>query len=808
MTKIAVVQKCPSNINYEKMYKLSGVDIFNLSSTKVSRLLVKDVDLKIQDKQTYDRIEYHIQDRIHEGVDSHEDLGFCPENYDWVILVGSEALKMFTKATAVTDYSGKVAPGKKGETNFIASISPAALTFKPETQPVFDKTVLCIAALVSGAEERIFEGDYKFFRETKPFKEYLTYLVQSAIKVIGLDSETTALACRDGYVLGISVSHKVNQGVYADADCIDEECIALLQELLDTRITVLHNAKFDMHFLTYHFSLNFVGRNIEDTMIMHYLLDERQGTHGLKSLTMKYGTLGDYDRELDEYRRAYCSNNGILIGDFTYDLFPWDIIKIYAAKDTDATLALYFKFRPVLEKNQKLLDCYNNLMLPGLHFLTKMEDRGVPISKERLVLGKKLLTDELDLLEKELYSFKEIHELESIQGAVFKPGSVKQLRILLFDLLGLEPTGKLTKTKAISTDAEVLKELGDRHRLPGLILEIRQKTKLKNTYIDKLIPAIDRDSRVRTGFNITSTTSGRLSSSGKFNMQQLPRENPIIKGCVKAPKGYKIVAVDLSTAEVYYAAVLSDDTAMKQIFIDMKRDPKKYPDFHSSVAHMVFNLSCSPAEVKKLYPALRQAAKAITFGIIYGSGPASVAESVNAAFAEEGQPQTCTVDDAKGYIQYYFSKFHKLKAWIDRTHREIKTMGYVYNFFGRKRRLHNVNSIDKGMAAGEVRSGFNAVIQSVSSDHLLLGAIDADKLIDAIGMDAGIFALVHDSVVAVVKTEEVPAYIDLITSCIQIDRGCSIENCPVGVEEDSEPGGSEDYSCGKLNKMFPELAAA
>src|SRR5690606_5440418 len=109
---------------------------------------------------------------------------------------------------------------------------------------------------------------------------------------------------------------------------------------------------------------------------------------------------------------------------------------------------------------------------------------------------------------------------------------------------------------------------------------------------------------------------------------------------VVAKKGYKIVAVDLTTAEVYYAAVLSGDEMMKQVFINMQREPAKYPDFHSTVAHMVFNLPCEPSEVKKLYPALRQAAKAITFGILYGSGPAKVAESVNLAFKENGQPET------------------------------------------------------------------------------------------------------------------------------------------------------------------------
>ena len=343
--------------------------------------------------------------------------------------------------------------------------------------------------------------------------------------------------------------------------------------------------------------------------------------------------------------------------------------------------------------------------------------------------------------------------------------------------------------------------------MPKLILDIRQKTKLISTYIDKLLPVIDKDQKVRTGFNLTSTTSGRLSSSGKFNMQQLPRDNPIIKGCVVAPPGYKIVAADLTTAEIYYAAVLSGDKAMQQVFINMTRDPDKYPDFHSNIAHMVFGIACEPAEVKKLYPALRQAAKAISFGILYGSGPKKVAEAVNEAFLEVGQLASCTADDAKEYITTYFNKFKKLKRWIDNCHQEIKSQGFIYNHFGRKRRLHNINSSDRGIAAGEVRSGFNAIIQSVSSDHLLMGAVGADTEILEKNLDVEIFALVHDSVVALVREDLVDEYLEILCRHIQKPRGCSIPNTPVGIEQDSEIGGSRDYSCGKLDKMFPDLAA-
>jgi DNA polymerase I-like protein with 3'-5' exonuclease and polymerase domains len=205
-------------------------------------------------------------------------------------------------------------------------------------------------------------------------------------------------------------------------------------------------------------------------------------------------------------------------------------------------------------------------------------------------------------------NFPELHALEKDQGEVFNPNSVQQLRKLLFDYVGLTPTGKLTATGAISTDAEVLEELSQEHPLPAAILAIRQKTKLLSTYINKILPQLDRDRRIRTNFNLIFTTSGRLSSSGTFNAQQIPRDDPIIKGCIVAPPGYKIVSQDLKTGEMYYAAVLSGDENLQAVF-------KTGGDFHSSIAKMVFALDCDVDDVKKLYPEMRQSAKAISFGI-------------------------------------------------------------------------------------------------------------------------------------------------------------------------------------------------
>lgn len=169
-------------------------------------------------------------------------------------------------------------------------------------------------------------------------------------------------------------------------------------------------------------------------------------------------------------------------------------------------------------------------------------------------------------------------------------------------------------------------------------------------------------------------------------------------------------------------------------------------------------------------------------------------------------PATCTKGEAQEYISQYFRTFPRLKSWIDKCQNQIKQNGFIYSHFGRKRRLLNINSKDKGVASGEVRSGFNAIIQSVSSDSLLLGAIDADNEIMRTGLDAEIFALVHDSVVAVVREDLVDVYTEIVVRNIQKDRGCSIPGCPIGVAADSEPGGSDDYSCGKLKKAYPTLA--
>lgn len=795
--KIAVVDKSLNATRYDKHFDLYGHDleVFHMCNEKLSgRLLKKHITIGTPENP------------------------FDPNDFDFVILIGAEPFLYFAGKKGIGDYTGKRVE-HNGYANWIASISPAMLHFKPEMKPVFEATVEHVHAIVDGREKVAKAGDYRPIQDENEAEEYIKMVYTMCPGAIAYDSETSALYARDGYLLGISISHQEYQGVYIDADVITENCVYYLQKLFDSpeHTVSFHNLKFDMHFYTYHLGLSFdkaaEDKRLHDTMLMHYVLDERRGTHGLKSLAMKYTDMGDYDFELDQFKDNYCKAHKMKKEDFSYDLIPFDIMWPYAAKDTDATLRLHNFFLPKLESNERLRSLYYDLLMPGCVFLQRMEDRGVPISKDRLKEAQVQLMDRLASARAKMYEFEEVGKYEADQGAVFNPASVKQLRELLFDYVGLTPTGIMTDTGADSTGAEALKELADQHPIAKTLLEIRKISKLLSTYVEKMLLSIDGDGCIRTGFHIHMTTSGRLSSSGKLNLQQLPRDESVIKGCVVAPPGYRIISWDLTTAEIYYAAVLSGDRNMQQVFINMQNDPVNFSDFHGSIAHMVFKLPCKPTEVKKLYPALRQAAKAISFGILYGSGPAKVAQAVNEALLEQhmqtGEPyKECTVGDAKDYIQTYFSQFPQLKKWIDASHDQIKNFGFIYSHFGRKRRLHNINSEDRGVQGEEIRSGFNAIIQSASSDSLLLGAIDADNEIRAKGFseEMKIIMLVHDSVVAIVREDLVDQYNELLIRNIQKDRGISIVGCPIGIDSDSETGGSRDYSCGKVKKQHPSIA--
>jgi DNA polymerase I-like protein with 3'-5' exonuclease and polymerase domains len=754
--RIALIESKPSRNKFFELFqnKFNFESFVLCSNPQVKKVLKRDVDIQ-----------------------------FNPDDYDWVILVGSEPLKYYTKATSITEYSGRIVEDK-----FLPVINPAMLAFKPEAKKTWEESRDNIVKYIHGElkQETLSKDEIFGITDSKDLYVFLDDALNHDNDFIALDSETTSLYPRDGHMIGISLSYKKNHGAYISTDCIDEKAEKLLQQLFDKKKVVFHNSKFDIAFFKFHFGFNFP--RFEDTMLMHYTLNEQPGTHGLKQLALKFTPFGDYEKPMYDWIEDFRKRNGLLKDDFSWDMIPFDIMKDYAAYDAVCTFLIYQEFLPYMQKNKKLGNVYYNILLPATEFLLDVESNGVPFDKDRLMKSTVLMQEEIDKAVADLYNYKEVEMFEKQQGKDFNPNSTVQLRSLLFDFIGLKPTGKKTGTGADSTDAEVLGKLAEEHAVPQLILDIRQKVKIKNTYLDKILPALDRDERLRTGFNLHGTTSGRLSSSGKMNMQQIPRDNPIVKGCIRAKEGKKIVAMDLTTAEVYCAAVLAEDTALQQVF-------KDGGNFHSNIAKLVFNLPCEVDDVAKYYSTERQMAKAVTFGIMYGAGPKKISEQVT-----KDSGKYFSTSEAKEVIEDYFRQFHKLKKWLDDCKKLIEKQAYIYSFFGRKRRLTNVKSTDRAIAAHEVRSGINSLVQSVASDVNLLGAIDANKEVDS--SKAKIFALVHDSILAEVDESYVDEYCEILKRNVQRDRGLSISGCPIGCDFDI----GEDYSFGKFKEKYETTA--
>ena len=708
------------------------------------------------------------------------------DGYDWVILVGSEPFKMFTKKTSITDYCGKVVLDK-----FIPVINPSMLSFKPEAKPIWDDAVKSINAYISGKRKaaKYNLDNFKGIQDEKEAYQYLKWCLAQEYNYIGLDSETSALYARRGEVLGISISAAPNTGAYIAADCISDRVSELLQEIFNKKIVVFHNAKFDMAFFKFHFGFNFPV--FEDTMLLHYTLDEQPGNHGLKGLALQYTDYGDYEEELGNFIANYCKDHGILKGDFNYGLIPFEVMWPYAAIDACVTFLLYNKFKRAVQANPRISKMYENILIPGSRFLGKMQDNGVPFDMERLKLAQAIMTKEIEEAVAKLKAMDAIRKFEADQGSEFNPNSVQQLRNLLFDYIGLQPTGVLTGTGADSTNAEVLGILAEQHPVPALILTIRKQSKIKNTYLDKIIPQLDRDGKLRTNFNLHSTTSGRLSSSGTLNMQQLPRDNPAVKGCIRAKPGYKIVSMDLTTAEMYIAAVLSNDKELQDVFLSGG-------DFHSTVAKKVFNLPCKVEEVKELFGELRQAAKAVSFGILYGATANKISSQVTKDMQKKDPSASFSKSEAQDVIDDYFKTFKGLAKWIKANQARIMADGFIYSHFGRKRRLANIKSDNRGVVSHEVRSGINFLIQSPSSDINLLAAIEMQEFIEATGMDAKIFALVHDSILAEVREDQIDTYVKKLKSFVEKDRGLNIVGKPIGCDFSI----SDDYSDGDFEEKF------
>ena len=399
MPKVALVETKPSKTNFKSEFDNAfDFDQFQLcSDPTLKKVLKRDCDIEMN-----------------------------PDDYDWVVLVGSDALKYYTKINSVTEYSGKKVEGK-----FLPVINPAMLAFKPEARKVWEESKKSIVEYIEGKKEDVVIDDSIAFgiQDTEKANDFIRAALESPVGYVALDSETTGLYPRDGYMLGISLSYDGRTGAYIDTDCFDDETERLLQELFDKKIVVFHNAKFDMAFFEYHFHFKFP--RFEDTMLLHYLIDENPGGHGLKQLTMKFTPYGDYEKPMYDWIDQYRKEHGILKDQFNWGDIPFDVMKTYAAMDAMCTFLLYEKFIKI-KQNPKLLWVYENILIPGTRFLIDTQDNGVPFDRHRLYVGQDAMQRDIDEAIEALYENDKIRRFEEINGKSFNPNSTVQLRSLLF----------------------------------------------------------------------------------------------------------------------------------------------------------------------------------------------------------------------------------------------------------------------------------------------------------------------------------------------------------------------------------------
>ena len=381
---------------------------------------------------------------------------------------------------------------------------------------------------------------------------------------------------------------------------------------------------------------------------------------------------------------------------------------------TAAVEALYGVLAPRL-KELNLEELYHTAELPLCRVLAEMELAGCRADKGALVSFGEMLSEKADALEQDIYN---------MAGEEFNINSPKQLGEILFGKLGL-PHGKKTKT-GWSTNADVLEKLRYEAPIVGAVLEYRQYTKLKSTYAEGLLKAMDPDGRIRTRFQMTVTDTGRLSSR-EPNLQNIPTRTDLgseIRKMFIPAEGCVLVDADYSQIELRLLAHISGDTAMQAAFTSGA-------DIHTATAAQVFHVD--PADVTH---EMRRRAKAVNFGIVYGISAFSLSQDIGV-----------TVAEAKAYMEAYFATFPGVRKYMDDVVAQAKERGYVETLFHRRRDLPEIKSSNFNMRSFGERVALNMPIQGTAADIMKLAMVAVEKRLKRELPEAKLVLQVHDELI-------------------------------------------------------------
>ena len=576
-------------------------------------------------------------------------------------------------------------------------------------------------------KQNISKNNYQLITKVEEIGKFLNEAEENG--EIAIDTETSSLDAHQAKLIGISLSTKIGKACYipighkTGINLEEKTVVQKIKPILEDQSIkkIGQNIKFDF------IILNNRGINMnamEDTMLMSYVLDAGINRHNMDTLS---------EIHLGHKTISFKDIVGSGKKQINFSEVEIDKAKNYAAEDADITYRLYKLFSKRL-KLEKLLNIYEIFEKPLIKILALMEVRGIKVDKKILTILSNIFDQKTKKLEKEIYK---------ISKKEFKIGSTKQLGEIMYNEMKISSIKK-TKKGSFATSAQVLEDLAFKgHKLPKLVLEWRQVTKLKNTYSDSLQEHINSNTkRVHTSFLLAATTTGRLASSDP-NLQNIPiksEDGKEIRKAFVAEKNNKLISADYNQIEMRILADLADVKELKKAFNNKE-------DIHSLTASQVFNTSIS-----KVNPDMRRKAKAINFGIIYGISQYGLAKQIGVSNVE-----------ASEFLNAYFLKFPEIKSYMDATIKYCRKSGYVSNIFGRRTHVTGINDKNFNIRNFQERAAINAPIQGSASEIMRMAMIRVNKKLEEIkDSKCKMLLQIHDELIFEVNENDVKKYSKII----------------------------------------------